>query len=166
MIAGAGIHDSIVIAIAVLIITCPCAIALAIPAVQVVAAGALFRSGVILNGGSAIERLAEADTIVFDKTGTLTLPEPRVDESAGIEPENFVKRRRGSRCRAIIRSRPRLPAGARAQSLTPAQSRSRGKAYARTIDGKEARLGSAGFCGIADAAHAPGSDASFNYLHP
>jgi Cu2+-exporting ATPase len=91
LIAGAGIHDSIVIAIAVLIITCPCAIALAIPAVQVVAAGALFRSGVILNGGSAIERLAAADTIVFDKTGTLTLPEPRVDESAGIPPETLEK---------------------------------------------------------------------------
>jgi P-type Cu2+ transporter len=56
LLAGAGLHDSIVIAIAVLIITCPCAIALAIPAVQVVAAGALFRSGVILNGGTAIER--------------------------------------------------------------------------------------------------------------
>ena len=68
-IAGAGIHDPIVIAIAVLIITCPCAIALAIPAVQVVAAGALFRSGVILNGGDAIERLAEADTSCSTKPG-------------------------------------------------------------------------------------------------
>jgi len=33
-----------------------------------VAAGTLFGSGVVLNGGDAIERLAEADTIVFDKT--------------------------------------------------------------------------------------------------
>ena len=87
LVAGASLHDSIVIAIAVLIITCPCAIALAIPAVQVVAAGSLFRSGVILNGGDAIERLAEADTIVFDKTGTLTLPDPRVDETAEIDPD-------------------------------------------------------------------------------
>jgi hypothetical protein len=38
------------------------------PAAQVVAAGTLFGSGVILNGGDAIERLDEADTIVFDKT--------------------------------------------------------------------------------------------------
>src|SRR5262249_13483733 len=55
--AGASLHDSIITAIAVLIITCPCAIALAVPAVQVVAAGTLFRSGVMLNRGDAVERL-------------------------------------------------------------------------------------------------------------
>ncbi len=36
----------------------------------------------ILNAGDAIERLAEADTVIFDKTGTLTLPEPRVVNAA------------------------------------------------------------------------------------
>ena len=61
--AGASLHDAVVTAIAVLIITCPCALALAIPAVQVVASGALFKNGVILNAGDAIERLAEADTV-------------------------------------------------------------------------------------------------------
>ena len=86
LIAGASLHDALVTAIAVLIITCPCALALAIPAVQVVASGALFRAGIILNAGDAIERLAEADTVVFDKTGTLTLPEPRVVNAAAIEP--------------------------------------------------------------------------------
>jgi Cu2+-exporting ATPase len=78
LLAGASPHDAVVVAITVLIITCPCALALAIPAVQVVASGALFRANVILNSGDAVERLAEVDTVVFDKTGTLTLPEPRV----------------------------------------------------------------------------------------
>ncbi len=106
LIAGASLHDAIVAAIAVLIITCPCAIALAIPAVQVVAAGQLFRSGIILNSGDAIERLAETDTVVFDKTGTLTLPDPAVDDT-GDRPGSASSARRGSRCRAVIRWRPR-----------------------------------------------------------
>ncbi|MBP1299583.1 MULTISPECIES: heavy metal translocating P-type ATPase [Bradyrhizobium] len=88
--SGATFHNSVVTAIAVLIITCPCALGLAIPAVQTVAAGALFRSGVLLNAGDAIERIAEVDRVIFDKTGTLTLPELDVANLAGI-PEDVVK---------------------------------------------------------------------------
>src|ERR1700760_1574856 len=86
---GASLHDSIVTAIAVLIITCPCALGLAIPTVQTVASGAMFRAGVLLNSGDSIERLAEVDRIIFDKTGTLTLPELDVVNSATVPKEVF-----------------------------------------------------------------------------
>ena len=90
MIAGAGVHQSLTIAIAVLIITCPCAMGLAVPAAQVVAAGALLKRGLLVKDGSALERLAECDIALLDKTGTLTLGSPRAIVGALTQQQRSV----------------------------------------------------------------------------
>jgi Cu2+-exporting ATPase len=150
LIAGASVHDAVVTAIAVLIITCPCALALAIPAVQVVASGALFRNNVILSAGDAIERLADVDTVIFDKTGTLTMPEPRVANATSLDPDLLQKAAR----LALSSRHPLAVALSREAAMRAPYDcavEEAGQGVRAIIDGIEARLGSAEFCDVVAA---------------
>ncbi|MDJ0826497.1 MAG: heavy metal translocating P-type ATPase [Rhodobacter sp.] len=81
---------SLNIAVATLIITCPCALGLAVPAVTTAASGRLFRRGMLIKNATALERLAEVDTIVFDKTGTLTEGRPDLADPGTYAAEDLV----------------------------------------------------------------------------
>ena len=143
--AGAGWHAALLDAVAVLIVTCPCALGLAIPAVQVTAAGALFREGVLLNDGTALERFAEVDTVVFDKTGTLTLPEPTL-ATASHEPASVARAAR----LALSSRHPMAVALARAADGAepyPGAQEAAGLGVRASIGGVELRLGSPRYCG-------------------
>lgn len=164
MLAGASFHDAAVIAIAVLIITCPCALALAVPAVQVVAAGALLRSGILLNASDAIERLAAVDTIVFDKTGTLTLPEPLVVNAGAIDPATLERAAELAATSHHPLARA-LAVHARGTGSFSDLTELRGCGVRAAIDGAQALLGSPAFCNLeAEAAAARIDDPDVSQL--
>jgi P-type Cu2+ transporter len=151
VLAGVSWHDAVITAIAVLIITCPCALGLAIPTVQTVASGAMFRAGVLLNSGDSIERLAEVDRIIFDKTGTLTLPELDVVNSASVPTDVFDLAGR----LALASHHPVAAAVARASNAKSPLAgivEEPGQGVRGFVDGQEVRLGRPSFCNADDLA--------------
>ncbi|QDP24754.1 cation-translocating P-type ATPase [Bradyrhizobium cosmicum] len=146
VIAGASWHDAIVTGVAVLIITCPCALGLAIPTVQTIASGAMFKSGVLLNSGDAIERLAEADHVIFDKTGTLTLPNLEVTNAADIPAGIFdLAGRLALSSHHPVAAAVAQAAGAKSPVVGVVEEA--GQGVRATLDGVEIRLGRPSFCG-------------------
>src|SRR5437763_15198625 len=157
VIAGASWHDAIVTGVAVLIITCPCALGLAIPTVQTVASGAMFKSGVLLNSGDAIERLAEVDHVVFDKTGTLTLPELEVVNASAVPADVFALAGQ----LALSSHHPVAAAVAQAACARSAIAdavEEAGQGVRAVVDGVEIRLGRPSFCGAEASVHGTNLD--------
>jgi P-type Cu2+ transporter len=148
---GAGWAPSLLNAIAVLIVTCPCALGLAVPAVQVIATGRLMKGGTLLKSATALERLAEIDTVVFDKTGTLTEGVLELDEAAApdraalAEAAALAGASTHPLARALCRAMPDAPA---AQGVVEHP----GAGLARETPAGPVRLGSRAFVGIAESA--------------
>ena len=73
----------------VIVVATPCPLLLAAPIALISGMSRASRFGIIVKTGSALEKLAEAETIAFDKTGTLTRGELSVD---GIEAYGEFKK--------------------------------------------------------------------------
>ncbi|MDG2521823.1 heavy metal translocating P-type ATPase [Caulobacter segnis] len=147
---GMGPREALLRAAAVLIVTCPCALGLAVPAVQVAASSRLFRRGVLVKSGAALERLSEVDHIVFDKTGVLTQGQPHLIDAPRQVIAMAAPLARASRhplARALAAAAGRGPVATDCVE-TP------GQGVEGLIDGRRARLGRASFVGVhAHASH-------------
>jgi P-type Cu2+ transporter len=150
LIMGAEPRVAIMNACAVLIITCPCALGLAVPAVQVVASGRLFKRGILLKSGDALERLAQADFVAFDKTGVLTLGQPTLLNGADLpagaldQAALLARASRHPLARAVARA---AGPGAAIENTVEVP----GCGIEASIDGQRARLGRASWVGVSDA---------------
>lgn len=154
LLLGNGWHDSIMAAIAVLIITCPCALGLAVPAVQVVASGKLFRSGVMIKDGAALEKLAGVDTVIFDKTGTLTKGEPALVSPLMVSTETLAlaaglaQASKHPLSRALVREVARR--GLQPVTVSDVAEHP-GLGLAGTYAGEQLRLGNRAWCGMEES---------------
>lgn len=150
-------QTALLYAVAVLIITCPCALGLAVPAVQVIASGRLLRQGVLLKSATALERLAQVDTVVFDKTGTLTLGRPVLDGSRHLDEAALqtAAALAGASChplaRALVAARPEVPVAEGVEEVP-------GCGLRRLRAQGEVRLGNRAFCGVSDDDRQVGSE--------
>lgn len=153
--SGGDIRLALNIAAAVLIITCPCALGLAVPAVVTAASGSLFRRGVLIKHGTALERLAEVDTVVLDKTGTLTMGTPEATNLAELPGEAVALAMALARGSAHPLARA-LAEAARARGIAPAQVDSVHEVPGHGVEGvwqgRRIRLGRAEWCGAPEMA--------------
>lgn len=75
---GSTVSLALQLSCSVLVVACPCALGLATPTAILVGTSLGATKGLLLRGGSILEKFSMVNTIVFDKTGTLTIGKPVV----------------------------------------------------------------------------------------
>ncbi|HKQ11742.1 MAG TPA: heavy metal translocating P-type ATPase [Rhizomicrobium sp.] len=149
---GATPAQAITNAITVLIITCPCALGLAVPAVQIVATERLFKRGVFVKSGDALERLAQIDMAIFDKTGTLTAGAPMLRNAQEVPAEMLERAARLARASRHPLAQA-IAAAAGTGAVAPDAREVAGSGLECGSGDDVERLGSAAWCGVDPDVH-------------
>ena len=136
-------------ALAVLVVATPCPLILATPIAFVSGLARAARRGIVVKGGTPLERLGAATVVVFDKTGTLTTGHPRVTDAADdlLAAAAAAEQRSAHPLAAAIRAE----AAERGLALPPATDfRERyGDGVEARLGGRQVRVGGAAFAGVA-----------------
>ncbi|MEU8120435.1 heavy metal translocating P-type ATPase [Spirillospora sp. NPDC049024] len=146
-------------AVAVLVVATPCPLILAAPIAFVSGLSRCARRGVVVKGGSTLERLAGARVLLFDKTGTVTTGRPALSEiipadPAGREDPLFLAASLDQVSPHVLASA--IVRGARERGMRLAEpsdvEERAGRGVRGTVEGRRVSVGKASWAGRADAA--------------
>ena len=90
---GATFAHAFYRAMTIMVVASPCALVISTPATVLSAIGGAARRGILIKGGSHLERAAKIDIVAIDKTGTLTVGKPSLTDivtTSGIHPVSDV----------------------------------------------------------------------------